>query len=48
MLKSLEKSNQKLKRSVSALQKHEEDDDFDSSTFLSEGTSHLQKALEML
>jgi hypothetical protein len=47
-LKSLEKSNRKLKRSVSALQKCEEDDDSDSSISTSEGTSHFQKALEML
>ncbi len=47
-LKSLEKSNQKLKRSVSAPQKCEEDDDSDSSISTSEGTSLFQKALEML
>ncbi len=47
-LKSLEKSNRKLERSVSALQKCKEDDDSDSSISSSEGTSHFQKALEML
>jgi hypothetical protein len=47
-LKSLEKSNQKLKRSVSALQKCEEDDNSNSSISTSEGTIHFQKALEML
>jgi hypothetical protein len=48
MLKSLEKSNQKLKRSVSALQKCKEDDNSESSISTSEETSHFQKALEML
>jgi hypothetical protein len=48
MLKSLEKSSRKLKRSVSALQKCKEDDDYDSSISSSEGTHHFQKALEML
>ncbi len=48
MLKSLEKSNQKLKRSVSALQKYNKNDNSDSSISTSEGTSHFQKALEML
>ncbi len=43
-----EKSNQKLKRSVSALQKYNEDDDSDLSISSSEGTSHSQRALEML
>jgi hypothetical protein len=47
-LKSLEKSNQKLKRSVSALQKCMEDDNSDLSISSSEGTSHFQKALEVL
>jgi hypothetical protein len=47
-LKSLEKSNQKLKRSVSALQKCKEDDNSDSSISTIEGTSHFQKALDML
>ncbi len=47
-LKSLEKSNQKLKRSVSALQKCKEDDDSNLSISSSEGTSHFQKALETL
>jgi hypothetical protein len=44
---SLEKSNRKLKKLVSALQKCEEDDDTDSS-LSSEGTNHFQKGVEML
>ena len=44
---SLEKSNLKLKKLVSALQKCEEDDDTDSSLSF-EGTSHFQKGVEML
>ncbi len=47
MVKSPEKSNRKLKKSVSALQKCEEDD----SSLSSEGTSHLshfKKEVEML
>ncbi len=46
-IKSLEKSNRKLKKSVSALQKCEEDDDTNSS-LSTEGTSHFQKSVEML
>jgi hypothetical protein len=46
-VKSLEKSNRKLKKSVSVLQKCEEDDDTDSS-LSTEGTSHVQKSVEML
>jgi hypothetical protein len=46
-LKSLEKSNRKLKKSVSALQKYEEDDN-ELSISSSEGTSHFQKDMDML
>ena len=46
-VKSLEKSNRKLKKLVSALQKCEEDDDTNSS-LSSEGTSHFQKGVEIL
>jgi hypothetical protein len=46
-INSLEKSNRKLKKSVSALQKCEEDDDTNSS-LSTEGTSHFQKSVEML
>jgi hypothetical protein len=46
-VKSLEKSNRKLKKLVSALQKCEEDDNTDSS-LSSKGTSHFQKGVEML
>ncbi len=48
MLKSLEKSNQKLKKSVSALKKCKEDNNANSSISSSEGTSHFQKGVEML
>jgi hypothetical protein len=43
----LEKSNRKLKKSVSALQKCEEEDN-DSSISSSEGTSHFQIDMDML
>ncbi len=46
-IKGLEKSNRKLKKSVSALQKCEEDDGTDS-LLSKEGTSHFQKSVEML
>jgi hypothetical protein len=46
-LKSLEKGNRQLKKSVSALQKCEEDDD-DSSISSSEGTNHFQMDMDML
>ncbi len=46
-IKGLEKSNQKLKKSVSALQKCDEDNGSDSS-LSTEGTSHFQKNVEML
>ena len=45
-MKSLEKSNRKLKKLVSALQKCQENDDTNSS-LSSEGTSHFQKGVEM-
>ena len=46
VVKSLEKSNHKLKKSVSALQKCEEDNE--SSISSSEGTHHFQKDMDML
>ena len=46
-LNSLEKSNRKLKKSVSALQKCEEDGD-ESSISSSEGTNHFQMDLDLL
>jgi hypothetical protein len=46
-IKSLEKNNRKLKKSVSALQKYEEDNGTNSS-LSTEGTSHFQKSVEML
>jgi hypothetical protein len=48
MMKSLEKDNCRLKRSVSALQKCKEDDDNDSSISSAKGSSHFQKAIECL
>ncbi len=45
-IKSLEKSNRKLRKSVSALQRCEEDDD--SSISSSEGTTHFQVDLDLL
>jgi hypothetical protein len=45
-MKSLEKDNRRLKKSVSALQKCDEDED--SSLSLVEGSSHFQDAMEML
>jgi hypothetical protein len=47
-MKSLEKDNHKLKKSISALQKCKEDDDNDLSISSAEGSSHFQKALEFL
>jgi hypothetical protein len=47
-MKSLEKDNHMLKKSVSALQKCEEDDDDDLSTSSTEGSSHFQKAIKFL
>ncbi len=45
MMKSLEKDNPRLKKSVSALQKCKEDDDDDLSISSTEGSSHFQKAI---
>jgi hypothetical protein len=47
-MRSLEKDNKRLKKSVSALQKCNEDDDNDLSISMVEGSSHFQDALEML
>jgi hypothetical protein len=47
-MKLLEKDNWRLKKSVSALQKCNEDDDNDSSVSTVEGSSHCQDAMEML
>jgi hypothetical protein len=47
-MRSLEKDNIKLKKSVSALQKCDKDDDNDSSISMVEGSSHFQDSLEML
>jgi hypothetical protein len=47
-MKLLEKNNQRLKKSVSALQKCNEDDNGDSSISLVESLSHSQDAMEML
>jgi len=44
----LEKDNMRLKKSVSALQKCDKDDDDDLSISMVEGSSHFQDALEML
>jgi hypothetical protein len=48
MMKSLEKDNHRLKKSVSELQKCKEDDDDDSSISSTEGLSRFQKAIEIL
>jgi hypothetical protein len=47
-MKSLENNNQRLKKSVSALQKCNEDDNDDSLIFTVEGLSHFQDAMKML
>ncbi len=47
-MKSLEKDNRRLKKSVSTLQKCEEDDDNDSSISSAEGSSHFQKGIMTL
>jgi hypothetical protein len=47
-MKSLEKDNGRLKKSVSALQKCKEDDDNDLSISSAEGSSHFQKATKFL
>ena len=46
-VKSLEKSNRKLKKLVGALKKYEEEDNTNSS-LPSEGTSNFQRGVEML
>ncbi len=47
-MKFLEKDNQRLKKSVSMLQKCNEDDNNDSLLSMVEGSSHFQDAMEML
>jgi hypothetical protein len=47
-MRSLEKDSERLKKSVSALQKCDEDDYNDLSISTVEGSSHFQDALEML
>jgi hypothetical protein len=47
-MKLLEKDNQRLKKSVSALQKCNEVDNNDSSLSTVDGSSHFQDAMEML
>jgi hypothetical protein len=48
IIKSPEKVNCRLKKSISALQKCKEDDDNDLSISSAEGLSHLQKVIEFL
>ena len=48
IMKSLEKDNRRLNKSVSTLQKCEEDDDDDSSISSAEGSSHFQKGIMTL
>ena len=47
-MKSLEKDNGRLKKSVSALQKCKENDEDDLSISSTEGLSHFQKAIKFL
>ncbi len=47
-MKALEKDNRRLKKSVSMLQKCDEDDYNDSSLSSVEGSTHFQKAVEIL
>jgi hypothetical protein len=47
-MRMLEKDNKKLKKSISALQKCDKDNDNDLSISTVEGSSYLQDALEML
>ncbi len=47
-MRLLEKDNKRLKKSVSALQKCNKDDDNDLFISMVEGSSHFQDALEML
>ena len=48
MMKSLEKDNRRLKKSVSAPHKCKEEDDDDSSISSAEGSSHFQKGIMTL
>jgi hypothetical protein len=47
-MRLLEKNNQQLKKSVSALQKCNEDDNDDFLLSRVEGSNHFQDAMEML
>jgi chromosome segregation ATPase len=47
-MKALEKDNRRLKKSVSALQKCNEDDNNDSTLSSVEGSTHFQEAVEIL
>ncbi len=47
-MKSLEKDDRRLKKSVSALQKCKEDDGDDLSISSTEGLNHFQKAIKFL
>ena len=47
-MKALEKDNRRLEKSVSMLQKCDEDDNSDSSLSSVEGSTHFQKAVEIL
>ncbi len=47
-MRLLEKDNKRLKKSVSALQKCDKDDDDDLSILTVEGSSHFQDTLEIL
>jgi hypothetical protein len=47
-MKALERDNRRLKKSVSMLQKCNEDDDDDSSLSSVEGSTHFQEAVETL
>jgi hypothetical protein len=47
-MKALEKDNRRLKKSVSALQKCNEDDDNDSLLSSVEGSTHFQEVVEIL
>jgi hypothetical protein len=47
-MKALEKDNWRLKKSVSLLQKCDEDDNDDSSLSSVEGSTHFQEAMEIL
>jgi hypothetical protein len=47
-MKALEKDNRRIKKSVGALQKCDEDDEDDSSLSSIEGSTHFQEAVEIL